>query len=244
MTTIRTLAIFSLMALLAQGCTSAVKHNNTGFLARYDNLLPSDEFSDVLIYSTPGFNKSQLLNTHKIHVQDFELWLQSDQLQLLGSEQLNNVVNYFANRLRQSLSEYYQLVEIADAQTLTIRGAFSNIQVATPNLSPTDFIPFRIVLNAGNTAYLHTTDQQELISRVGIEAEFRLGEERQLVFAMTSTKELDLTVSDDSEANTQAVKKVLDTWVDNFVAKVREIHLKAKLSDSAPLNRQLTLNEL
>jgi len=152
--------------------------------------------------------------------------LQPDQLQLIGSEQLNEVINYFAKRLLQSLSEFYQLEEVADAETLTIRGAFSHIQVATPDLSPTDFIPFRVVLNAGNIAYLKATDQQELISRVGIEAEFRLGKNQQLVFAMTSTKKLKSMVSDDAKGNTQAVKRVLDTWVDNFVSKLRELHLQ------------------
>ena len=123
MTTLRTLVIFSiiLLGLLSQGCTSPVKHKNTGFLTSYDNLLPSDEFADVLIYSAPAFNKSQLLKTNKIHVEDFELWLQPDQLQLIGSEQLNEIINYFAKRLLQSLSEFYQLVEVADAETLTIR---------------------------------------------------------------------------------------------------------------------------
>jgi hypothetical protein len=228
MTTIQTLAVFSIIALaaLTQGCTSTPQHKHTGFLASYDNLRPSNEFADVHMYTAPGFDKSQLLKINKIHVEDFELWLQSEQLQLLGSAQINDVVVYFAERLRSSLSDYYQIVETADAETLTIRGAFSDIQVSTPDLSPTDFIPFRVVLNAGNAAYLHATDQQELISRVGIEAEFRMGEDKQLVFAMTSAKELDSTVSDNPEGNTQAVKKVLNTWVDNFVAKIREIHLE------------------
>jgi hypothetical protein len=225
MTTNRTLGIISILILgfLAQGCTSTPKHINSGFLDIYDKLEPLEDYPNVLTYKAPGFDRQQLRNTKKIHVEDFELWLQPGHLQVLGSEQLADVVKYFGEQLRKSLSEYYQIVETPDAETLTIRGAFSNIQVSTPELSAADFIPFRIVMNAGNAAYLQSTDQQDLLSRVGIEAEFRIGENKQLVFAMTSVKELDTTVSNYSEGDKEAVKTVLNTWIDNFISKIRKI---------------------
>lgn len=226
MITKQALAITGILILgfFTQGCTSTPKHINSGFLDSYDKLQQSEEFTNVLVYTAPGFDKNKLLNIKKIYVEDFELWLQQDQLHVLGSEQLAGIVVYFSDKLRKSLSQYYQIAETPDAETLTIRGAFSNIQVSSPDLSATDFIPFRIVMNAGNAAYLQSTDQQDLLSRVGIEAEFRMGQDKQLVFAMTSDKELDSTVSNDPAGNTEAVKKVLDIWIENFITKIREIH--------------------
>ena len=115
------------------------------------------------------------------------------------------------------------MVNEAGAGILSIRGAFSAIKITQPELSPTEFIPFRVVLNAGNAAYLSVTKQRDLITQVGIEVEFKLGKDSPPVFAMTNVKTLDTTVSNSKSGNLEAVKVVLDTWIDNFVEKLAEV---------------------
>ncbi len=134
---------------------------------------------------------------------------------------------HFYKRLTNGLAKYYRLVDNADDETLIICGAFSRIKLSKPSIGVTDFIPVRIVLNTGNSAYLAATNQQDLISEVSIESEFLLGANKEQVFAAAASRELDVTVTQEKEGNLVAVTQVLDIWADNFIKKVAEIHSAA-----------------
>lgn len=216
-------ALLTLVSLALTGCGATPEHSETGFLSNYEQLQPSKEFNDANVYIASGFGGEELANVQSIHILPFEVWLKADDLLPLGSEQLKNIVSYFKASLGQALSPEYQIVDEARQDTLTIRGAFTSIEVTEPELLPTDFIPFRVVLNAGNAAYLEATDQQDLVTQVGIEVEFLLGQSSTPVFAMTSIKKLDTTVSEGKAGNTEAVKAVLDTWIRNFVSKLEKV---------------------
>lgn len=215
------------VALLAvtilSGCTSTPEHLETGFLSNYDELKTSEEFEDARVYLAPNFSRGTVGNIEKIQVVPFEVWLQANDAAVVSSEQLTKLVLYFHSALNAALSNNYQMVDTPGPDTLTIRGAFSAIKIAQPELSPTDFIPFRMVLNAGNAAYLSATEQQDLVTQVGIEVEFKIGAEASPLFAMTNVKTLDTRVNNSKSANLDAVKQVLDNWVENFVVKLAEV---------------------
>lgn len=144
----------------------------------------------------------------------------------MNTQQLAQLQQHFYLKLTKGLAKYYQIVDEADSETLIIRGAFSRLKLSEPGLSVTDFVPVRIVLNAGNSAYLVATSQQDLISEVSIEAEFLLGDDKVRVFAMTITRELDVTVSDANNGNVAAVKEVLDLWAANFIKTIAEKNIQ------------------
>jgi hypothetical protein len=85
----------------------------------------------------------------------------------------------------------------------------------------------RLVLNAGNAAYLNVTNQKDVITEVSIEVEFLLGRNSKRVFAMTATKQLDLTMGESGDDGFKVVTAVLDLWVDNFIKKLASIRNKA-----------------
>ena len=206
-----------------QGCGSTAKHRETGFLSNYDQLEPSKEFKDARVYLAPAFSKETLAKVDKIFIHPFELWLTQEHLSFLGTKQLAELTGYFHAELANALSPDYQLVDEMGVNTLGIRGAFTEIKISEPELSPTDFIPFRVVLNAGNLAYLEATDQQDLVTQVGIEVEFTHEQPDKRVLAMTSVKTIDTTVSQGVEGNIQAIKLVLDTWVESFVKRLAHV---------------------
>lgn len=212
-----------LLSIVLSGCSSTAKQTQTGFLSNYSQLQTSEEFDDAKVYLASGFNRQTLGAVEKIHIVPFEVWLPASDAAMVSSDQLTKLILYFHTSLTAALSNHYQMVEQASPDALTIRGAFSAIEITQPELSPTDFIPFRVVLNAGNAAYLSATGQQDLVTQVGIEVEFKMGEEGAPVFAMTNVKTLDTTVSDTKEGNLEAVKQVLDSWIKNFVVKLEEV---------------------
>jgi hypothetical protein len=83
-----------------------------------------------------------------------------------------------------------------------------------------DFIPIRLVYSAGKSAYLMATEQSEVVTSVSLESMFYLGESTEPVLMMSAHKEVESVLKQNGEENTQAVKAVLDIWIDNFVTAI------------------------
>jgi len=210
--------------IILSGCASTTTQQHSGFLDNYAQLTDSKQYQYTKVYSAPHFNSADYATLTKLHLAPFEMWLKASGKQQFNPQQLAELSRYFSATLAAKLTaKGYLLVSQPSAEALSIRGAFSNIELLTPQLSPTDFIPFRVVLNAGNAAYLNITDKKDIISSVSIEVEFLQGLPQRRVFAMIATKQVDVTVANNGSDNLSAVTKVLDQWIDNFVRKITAI---------------------
>lgn len=218
---VRSLLVVNLLIL--PGCASQLKQTQSGFLQDYSQLKLVKEFENTRVYRSAKFDQQVLSKIDSIKLVPFEVWIKQADVIGINVERVKKLHGYFQSRLKQKLQHYFPIVENAGENTLTLRGAFSGVKLKQSELSLTDFIPLRIVTNAGNSAYLAATDQKDIISEVSIEAELLLGEKQEIVFAMTATKSVSMTVSDSSEGNFEAVTKVLDIWVDGFVKKMIEV---------------------
>jgi hypothetical protein len=205
------------------GCASSHPNTKSGYLEDYSQLQQSNEYEDTKIYIAPSFDKALLGPSRKLKIEAFEVWLDQQDKLPLNLNQLAEISRYFQNQFELKLSPTYQVMDVADEETLTIRGAFTGIKLSAPRMSVTDFIPIRLVINAGKAVYLTATNQSDIISEVSIEAEFILGQNPKPVLTITSFKTLESTVSSDNEGNIEAMKKVLDIWVNNFVAALNKI---------------------
>lgn len=210
-------------SLVIQGCSSQLKQTQSGFLQDYSQLKLVKEYQDTMVYEAEFFDKNALANVKSLKLVPFEIWVKQTDAVGINTEQLKKMHQYFHRQLKEKLQVNYRIVNRVEENTLTIRGAFSGVKIEESSLSATDFIPIRIVLNAGNSAYLTATNQKDVISEVSIEAEFLLGLNTKRAFAMTATKQLDTTVKDASEGNFDAVTKVLDIWINNFVKKLNAV---------------------
>ena len=217
--------ILFISILCISGCSSTLRPVQSGFLGDYSQLKSSKKFDDTQIYRAPQFNKESLAQVTKIHLVPFEIWFKQDSAEnvlKINPRKLTQLSQYFHTQMSLKLEKNYEIVDKITNETLIIQGAFSDIKVTTPGISVTDFIPVRVVLNAGNAAYLTMTSQQDVITEVAIEVEFLAGSDNARLFAMTASKQMDLTVAME-DGNTQAVKLVLDTWIDNFVTTLAEV---------------------
>jgi hypothetical protein len=215
--------LFSLCVVLS-GCSNAPKQIQSGFLGDYSQFTKSQNYKDTSTYSSPNFNKEMLAQVKQIKLVPFEIWVKHDNTDGINTEQLTKLHIYFHETLKLALQKNYQITEAANEETLTIRGAFSGVKLMEPEISATDFLPIKLVFNAGNSAYLKSTDQKDIISEVSIEVEFLLGNQGERVFAMTASKQLDMTVSNSEEGNLKAVKSVMDIWINNFIKKLAEVN--------------------
>jgi len=223
------ITVFFLSAFL-NGCSSNLNQVQSGFLVDYSQLKKSEVYDNSKVFHANGFDKQTLASVKEIKIVPFEIWINADQsenLALLNPKRLQELSVYFHKRLKKALHNDYRLVDVTGSKTLTIQGAFSDIKLSEPELSVTDFIPVRLVLNAGNAAYLKVTNQKDVITEVSIEVEFLFGETQKRVFAMTATKKMDL-VTGQSDDGFKAVSEVLDLWVDNFVKKLASVRQTVK----------------
>jgi hypothetical protein len=222
------IAVFFLTVFLT-GCANNLNHLQSGFLGDYSQLKESEVHDNTKVFQATGFEQSTLAAVKEIKIVPFEIWInpsQNNNSALLNPQRLQKLSFYFHQRLKQALQNDYRLVETTSSKTLTIQGAFSNIKLSEPELSVTDFIPVKMVLNTGNVAYLKLTNQKNVITEVSIEVEFLLGETSKRVFAMTATKRMDLTMKQSGDGF-KAVTEVLDTWIDNFIKKLASIRQTA-----------------
>jgi hypothetical protein len=214
------IGLMFVISLSLIGCTAAPKQIQSGFLKDYSMLKKSTEFKNTSVYHSADFDLKTLKNIEEIYLVPFEIWLNQDNLIGIDDQQLRDLHHYFHKNLKQALQQKYRIVDKASVNSLTIRGAFTGINLTNPELTVSDFLPIKLVFNAGNTAYLSSTDQKDIISSVSIEVEFLMGTTNSRVFAMTAIKKLDLTVSDSKEGNFESVTNVLDVWIENFMKKI------------------------
>lgn len=209
--------------LILTGCATTTNSNNSGYLNNYSQLVPLENYPNTFAYMARDFDDQYLRATQKVHIQPFEVWLDENNLEGINLGQMTDFIGYFQTQLKQQLMTHYQVVDTPDENTLVIQGAFTKAKTQSPDLSAADILPFRIVMNAGNVAYLKATGQKDMVSEVGIEVKFTQGVSNRLLFAMTANKELDVTVEDSVSGNSEAVKKVLLEWATNFAKHIRKV---------------------
>ena len=218
------LIILMVLSLSLSGCANKNIHKETGFLKNYQGFVESEQFDHTKVYRAKGLDKSALAQVKEIHLQPFEMWVTPRPDAHFNYQQLVEISEYFHQTMITKLAENnYELVDEITSETLTIRGAFSGIRLEKPELEATDFIPFRVVLNAGNAAYLQVTNSKDVITKVSVELEFLKGTEQKRIFAVMTSKFIDSTVANDGSDNMKAVKMLLDSWVDRFVERLVSI---------------------
>jgi len=214
--------------LLLSACQSTTKQASSGFLQNYQGFVDSNEYENTKVFRAKGFTANDIKKVDSFKIEPFEIWLTGEKVAQFNPSQLRALSSYFHKKLETTfLANGLKVVQEASEDSIIIRGAFTNVKLNDPELSPTDFIPFRIVLNAGNAAYLEMTDKKDVVTEVSVEMEMVNGKNQQRVFAMMATKYLDDTVANNGEENIRAVKQVLDQWVENFALKLSEIRNQA-----------------
>lgn len=215
------LMVVAVIIVLLPACTSTTKQPKSGFLESYRGFVDSTEFDNSKTFSSDDFDKSYLADVTGFQILPFEIWLNKSSAEQFNPSQLAALSQYFhQSMVAKFKAQGLPVVLKPSEKTLTIRGAFTGIKFNDPELSPTDFIPFRILINAGNAAYLEVTDKKDVITEVSLEMEFVASQSQERKFALMATKYLDDTVANNGVENIKAVKNLLDEWVDNFVEQI------------------------
>jgi len=221
---IPTLSTLLLSSLLLSGCINVTDQQKSGFLKDYQGFEDVYDPDYTKVYRSENFTVDMIADMQRIKLVPFEMWVTPGPKAHFSPEELEELSRYFHQQMGQRLTaNNYKLVKLTGPRTITIQGAFSGVKFEAPELMPTDFIPFRMVLNAGNFAYLQITDKSDVTTKVSVEIEFLKGVRRERILAAISTKYVDNTIANSGVDNITVVKALLDMWAEKFVDRLVEI---------------------
>jgi len=207
------------MTLVITGCANHLRipEFKSGFLKDYRLFRPNPNTDNSWIRTKRGFKLSDFEKYDKVALSPIEIWLDPNEAaNIVDKDKQQQLTSYFEQQIKATASDRFEFVEPGTKDSLLIRIALTNIKESTPDLSPLDIIPFRIVMKAGKEVYLLAAAKKAVIGAATLEVEFVDTNSNQgLVAVIVSNDTGEVNVSDD-EHNIESVKLVVDGWVDKL----------------------------
>lgn len=214
------LTVIILLCSLIFGCSNRlqVPDSKSGFLKNYHLFKPNPYNENSWVRTTLGFDLQDLSEYQTIAIAPIEIWLQSgSQYQISDKNKQRRLTAYFEQQINEKIGDMHQIVPVGTKQSLLVKIAITNIEEKSPDIEALDILPFRIVMNAGESAYLLATNQKSVIGNASIEAELvdsDSGESLVAVIVNNSSGEINVA---DRETNIDSIKAIVDDWVGKLV---------------------------
>ena len=208
-----------LTSLILSGCANGLKQPEfkSGFLKDYRFFRENPNTDNSWVRTKPGFRLTKLQQYEKIALNPIEIWLNPNEAaNIVNHKKQAKLTAYFEKKIKERVGDRFEFVEPGTEDSLLIKIALTNIQELEPTLSPLDILPFRIVMMAGEQAYLLATAQKAVIGAASLEVEFvDTNTNRGIVAVIVNNKTDEVNVSDD-DINIESIKLVVDQWVERL----------------------------
>ena len=210
--------ILVITLLVLAGCASTQKPlQTTGFLQGYTDFKPNPNAENSWYSITPSFDHEAFLSYERIAFAPIELWLEPDKpYQIKDIKKQEAVTQYFESAVKQRMKASKEIVRPGTKDSILVKMAITYLGERSPDLSPLEILPFKMVMNGGEVAYLAATGQKVVIGEATIEAEFIDTNTNQKLAAVILASDTDEMHVEDSQDNIEAVKSILDHWADRL----------------------------
>jgi len=211
------IVILSLLLISACSNRLQVPDSKSGFLNDYHLFKPNPDNENSWVRVKRGFKVADFANYQSIALAPIEVWLTPDKpYQIKDKEKQERLTAYFEQQIKAKVGDNYQFVKPGTPGSLLIRMAITNISEKAPELEALDILPFRIVMNAGESAYRLATAQKAVIGSASLEAEFvDTDSQKGLVAVIVNNNSGEINV-DDKVNNIDSIKAVVDDWVNKL----------------------------
>ena len=218
--------LFILVTLsLLFGCSNRLQlpDSKSGFLKDYHLFKPNPQAENSWFRAKRNFSLADLQNYQSIALAPIELWLDPTKpVQIKDKSKQQALTNYFAQQIKAKVGDKYQIVAPGTQGSLLIRMALTNLEEKSPELEALDILPFRIVMNAGESAYRLAAGKKAVIGAASLEAEFvDTDSGRGLVAVIVNSNSGEINV-DDKPDNIDSIKAVVDNWVERLANALKE----------------------
>ena len=220
-----TLILIYCVGTLLLGCVTTQPPNaRTEFLKSYHVFKPNPNASDAWISTTPHFNLDRFKHYQKIAIAPVSLWLEQGQaFQIQDKAKQQQMKQYLEQAIRQQLHSSKQLVPMGTKDALQVNLAITYLGERSPELEPLDILPFRMVINSGELAYLTATKQKKSIGQASLEIAFTDTNTGENLAAAIVKSEYDERYVDDQPDNIEAIKPILDSWAKRLLKALSSI---------------------
>jgi len=211
--------IVILSLLLISACSHRLQapDSKSGFLKDYHLFKPNPQNDHSWVRTKRGFKLEDFAKYQSIALAPVELWLTPDKPhQIKDKSKQKRLTAYFEQQIKAKVGNKYQFVEPGTEGALLIRMAITNITEKSPDIDPLDILPFRIVMNAGESAYRLATKQKAVIASASLEVEFvDTDANRGLVAVIIHHTSDEMNVADNT-SNIDSGKAIVDDLVNKL----------------------------
>ena len=199
--------VFLLSVLLLTGCATKMEVTHTGFLANYDQLVPSKTIKGMHIYKNEAVNIKETYS--KIMIAPVEILLAPQAQEKFKDEEEQRLTAYFHESLEKKLSKQFELTDTAGPGVLLLRTAI------------TDILPNKVYLNL----HWSTTLIGAGIGGASIEAELIDTQSKERLLAFIDAKKGKKLKYTKGLSKWGHTKEVLDKWADILVENLSELEM-------------------
>jgi hypothetical protein len=203
-------------ALAQSGTEGTPRREYSGFLQDYSKLKPAQDREGVMLYVSPGM-KSRAYT--KVMFQPVEVYVSpSSDYKGVQSDFLKRMTDEFLVSFKRALTPGYEVVNAPGPDVLEVRTAITGLQPVKPGLTPIDFLPIKVVFNAGRAAAGKSPNVVELAAEMEV-----LDPNRTRLAAVVASRKGDKTLQQGEQITWAHLQAISEYWAKTFRQRLDEL---------------------
>ena len=197
----------------------------SGFLDNYDDFKIINPETNAEVWIKPPHQDLSLLKDYEAIVfSPIEIWMHSaSDYQGIDPNELKLITDYFLEQLKENLGKNFEIVQNSGPNVMNLRIAITGVRKAKPHKEVYDFIPVKLVWDAGNAVYRKATGKHLDVYEATVEMEIldtQSGERLVAALDRHGVKE----TTEEGEDTWAPLQEVIDYWakiISNRLAQAR-----------------------
>jgi hypothetical protein len=200
---------------------------HSGFLGNYDDFKIINPETNAEVWIKPPHQDLSLLKEYKAVVfSPIEIWMHSaSDYQGIDPNELKLITDYFLEKLQQNLGKNFEIVEEPGPNVMHMRIAITGVQKVKPHKEVYDFIPVKLIWDAGNAVYRKKTGKHLDAYQASLEMEIRDSQSGQRLVAAIDKHSVEAT-TEEGEDTWAPLEKVLDYWANIISDRLARAQVK------------------
>ncbi|MCV6611546.1 MAG: DUF3313 domain-containing protein [Amphritea sp.] len=220
----RWIAPLLISSALLSGCqTQPQKPENTGFLKSYSNFRDHPYVDKAKIWVKPGIDSKTIAQYNSFILAPIEIWPSRTGYSGITAAEIKAMSQAFHNAIGHQLAPDYSLTDKPGSKTAYIRMALTDISRTDPEKNVLDFIPVRLLINAGKDAVLAMQDKEYKIANATLELEFYDSETGELLAMIIDSQTGDKEIIAKNQAGFEDLQKLFNLWSKRFSTTLKSL---------------------
>lgn len=222
---IRVTGLLSVLFLLGSCSGMPVKPiYPSGFLSNYTGFKENPKVNNAYYRKSDSFSIENFNDYTQLALAPVEVILApGETLQISDRQSQKALTDYFSQQIEQKIAGRYQLVPVGTPNSLLIRIALTDIREQEIGMQLRDLIPtpVSVARTVAEKAYELSLAKKAVIAAASLEAEAVDTNTGESLVAVIVQRDSGQVYVDDKENNIDAVKQVIDVWVDRLTVALR-----------------------